>query len=59
MILSLELISLITSIRGMRGGVAGGTESITSFINDVLDRMKRNGDKAVRITIEKRENIWK
>lgn len=41
------------------GGVAGGTESITSFINDILERIDRNGDKAVRITIEKRENIWK
>lgn len=40
-------------------GVAGGTEAITSFINDILERMDRNGDKAVRITIEKRENIWK
>ena len=40
-------------------GVAGGTESITRFINDILERMDRNGDKAVRITIEKRENIWK
>ena len=40
-------------------GVAGGTESIISFINDILERMDRNGDKAVRITIEKRGNIWK